>query len=571
VQSTILVPRLAAAAFAIGVGVAIGSTCATASADSSASDSSSAASSASANKTTASAGRAAAKQSTSAAATTPTAEVPTKTGAARAARVSAPRAAAADVVAAAADPSPVASSTAADKKLRAPSPIAVGVDVLAANLAGLLGYTPSPANVGGVGPVLPLRTMLLDAVAAFRRATDTDPANGVPALHPKELYQFVTGEVIGDLLPSDPDGNKLTYSIVQGPTNGTLTINPNGTYYYKPTNDFAEAGGTDTFIVVADDGQQGQTVVPVNVTVTPTLGVTESFWFRNYTLMPLKFNGYSGSTGDLDSGPAIGTIIAPGGEANWHVTWYMFSSGSVSTQFGTVGFGYTPSDFGYAPEGYVGTTFFVGFKTNSRDTSCAAGGGGQCSVPNDRLAIALDKDSPTITLGAADAAKIAAVLPGICYDNSQANCSFNAKSQVAGFSPVRTVGTPVSNTTSTPTTYSVAIADQVSQTDTVGLSVKLSGGALAKLASIINIEITGTYQHSWTNTHTFTQTVNVPVGAGKTAWIEGSVPVWNVTGDFTIKIGNSTYQLNGATFSTPNPNEAGSYVIREKPITSASD
>ncbi|MBI3690350.1 MAG: hypothetical protein HY239_06745, partial [Mycolicibacterium aromaticivorans] len=46
---------------------------------------------------------------------------------------------------------------------------------------------------------------------------------------------------------------------------------------------------------------------------------------------------------------------------------------------------------------------------------------------------------------------------------------------------------------------------------------------------------------------------------------------WNVTGDFTIKLGNSTYQLNGATFSTPNPNEPGSYVIRDKPIASALD
>ncbi|TGD86585.1 hypothetical protein BayCH28_17515 [Mycolicibacterium sp. CH28] len=443
--------------------------------------------------------------------------------------------------------------------------------MVVANLAGMLGYAPQPATVGGIGPVLPLRTMLLDAIDAFRRATDSGPTNGIPSLRPKELYQFVTGEVLGDLLPSDPNGNKLTYQIAQGPTNGTVTINPNGTYYYKPNNDFAESGGVDNFVVVADDGHQGQTVVPVNISVKPTLGVTESFWFRNYTLAPLKFNGYSGTTGDLDSGPAIGTIIAPGGEANWHVTWYMFSSGSVSTQFGTVGFGYTPSDFGYVPQGYVGTTFFVGFKTNSRDTSCGAGGGGQCSVPNDRLAIALDKDSPTITLGAADAAKIAAVLPGICYDNSQASCNFIAKSQTAGFSPVRTVGTPVTNTTSTPTTYSVAIADQVSQTDTVGVSVKLSGGALAKLASIINIEITGTYQHSWVKTNTFTQTVNVPVKAGYTAWIEGSVPVWNVTGDFTIKIGNSTYQLNGATFTTPNPNEAGSYVIRDKPIGSAGD
>ncbi|MBB3752792.1 hypothetical protein FHT44_005304 [Mycolicibacterium sp. BK634] len=542
-QSTILVPRLAAAAFAIGVGLAIGS-CATASADSGAADSSS----------TASTARTATKGPARAATKTPTATA-TKTGTARAARVS---------------PAPVASATAA-RKLRGPSPIAIGVDVVAANLATMLGYTPKPANLGGIGAILPLRTLLLDAVDAYRRATDTNPVNGVPALHPRELYQFVTGEVLGDLMPSDPDGNKLTYQIAQGPANGTLTINANGTYYYKPNDDFAESGGTDTAIVIADDGQHDLAVVPINISVKPTLGVTERFWFRNYTLAPLKFNGYAGSTGDLDSGPAVGTVILPGGEAPWDVTWYLFSSGSVTTNFGTVGFGYTPSDFGYVPAGYVGTTFQIGFKTNSRATTCSAGGNGQCDVPNDRLAIAKDNGNPTITLGADDAAKIAKVLPGICYDGSQAGCSYVAKSQVAGFSPVRTIGTPVTNTTSTPTTYTVALSDTVTQSDNVEVSVKLSGGVLAKLASLINLEITAKYGHTWTNSKTFTQTMTVPVAPGYTSWIEGSVPVWNVTGDFTIKIGNSTYQLNGATFSTPDPNGVGSYVIKTKPIGSTAD
>ncbi|PND58205.1 hypothetical protein CRM90_09540 [Mycobacterium sp. ENV421] len=546
-QSTILVPRLAAAAFAVGVGLAIGSACATASADTPDSSSSAARTSV---------GHGPAKPRARAAATTPSAAKTATAATARAARLT--------------PPSAVASST-PTRKLRAPSQLRIDVDILAANVASLLGYAPNPANTGGVGAVLPLRTMLFDAIDAVRRATDRSAVNAVPALHPRAVYEFVTGEVIGDLVPSDPNGDKLTYRVAQGPANGTLTINPNGTYYYKPTNDFAESGGVDTFTVVADDGQNGLTVVPVNVTVRPTLGVTERFWFRNYTLAPLKFNGYAGGTGDLDGGPAVGTVIMPGGEASWDVNWYLFRVGDIVTNFGTVGFGYTPSNFGYVPDGYQGTTFQVKFQTKPRATSCGSGGNGECNVPNDKMAIGQDQGAPTITLGAADAAKIAAVLPNVCYDGSIANCTFTAKSEVKGFSPVRTVGTPVSNTTSTPTTYSIAIADQVSQSDTVGLSVKLSGGGLAKLASIINIEITANYSHTWVQTHTFTQTMNVPVAPGKTAWIEGSVPVWNVTGDFTIKLGNSTYQLDGATFSTPNPNEPGSYVIRDKPITSALD
>jgi hypothetical protein len=484
--------------------------------------------------------------------------------------VAAPVAKSADTAYAVATPAnPSGPAVPAEPLLDPVTTIRLAVDSVVAQAARVLGYAPINADNANQ-PLLPLRDMLLGAFATFRRATDTDPSNALPALDPKELYQFVTGEVVGDLLPSDTDGDPLTYQVVQGPTNGTLVVNANGTYYYKPNTDFAETGGTDTFVVVAGDGQQGQTVVPVNIEVQPTLGISETFWFRNYTLAPLKFTGYNGGTGDLDSGPATGTVILPGGEASWAVTWYLFSVGSVTPQFSTVGFGATPSDPGYIPAG-LSSNFQLTFKTKPRETQCSSGGEGQCNVVNDRLAVALNKGNPVVTLDAADSAKIAAVLSGICNDSSQASCSYNATSQVAGFTGVRTIGIPVTNETSIPTTYSIAIADQVSQTDSVGISVKLSGGALAKLASIINVEITTNYGHSWTNTHTFTQTINVPVRAGYTAWIEGSAPVWRVTGDFTIKLGNSTYQLNGATFDTPNPNGIGSYVIKDRPIGSAGD
>lgn len=454
------------------------------------------------------------------------------------------------------------------RRPKPPTPVQIIVDKWLASAARGLGYAPVDPDAP-TQPVNPVRTWLADALAALQRARDENPANETPSSRPVKVHQFVTGEVLGDLRARDADGDALTYHVLDGPASGALIVNANGTYYYKPTSEFAETGGRATYYVAIDDSKQGRAIVPVIVTVAPTLGVTERFWFRNYTLAPLKFNGYSGGTEDLDGGPAVGTVILPGGERSWDVTWYLFSVGSVTPQFGTVGFGATPSSSGYVPEGYQGTTFQVTYKTKPRETQCSAGGGGQCSVPNDKMAIALDKSSPTITLGAADAAKIAAVLPNICYDGSIANCSFIAKGQTAGFSPVRTVGTPVTNTTSTPTTTSVSIADTVSQTDTVGVSVKLSGGGLAKLASIINLEITANYQHSWTKTTTFTQTINVPVGAGRTAWIEGSVPVWKVTGDFTVRIGNSTYQLNDAIFDTPNPDEQGSYVIRDKPATLA--
>lgn len=449
----------------------------------------------------------------------------------------------------------------------------VAADTVAAIALGSMGYLPSTADVPTL-PIPPLRSLLEDAVSAARREMTRGLPNQLPTAKPVQLHEFVTGEVVGDLLPSDVNGDSLTYQVVQGPTNGRIVVNPNGTYAYTPTSDFAKAGGVDTFVVAIDDGHQGQTVIPVNVAVAPALGLSRNFYFRNYTLAPLKFTGYHGTTGDLDSGPAIGTVILPGQEYKWEVTYYFFDSGSVTPQFATVGFGATPSDAGYIPPD-VGGTYQASFVATGyegrKSVYCSAGGGGVCNTSGDNLAVALDKAGTVVTLSSTDANKVASVLPAICYDGSDASCSYKAKSEVSGFTPSHPVGASVANETEKSTTYSIAISDQVSQTDNVSVSAKFSGGQLAKLASIINVEITATYGHSWTNTHTFTQTLNVPVDPGYVSQVYASEPVWKVTGDFVITLGNSTYKLTDATFDTPNPNGVPAYVISTKPIKKLTD
>jgi hypothetical protein len=80
--------------------------------------------------------------------------------------------------------------------------------------------------------------------------------------------------ITGDLLANDfdPDGDNLLISTipVTGPSNGTLTINPDGTFIYTPDPGFT---GTDSFVYqVCDDGTPSLCVqVPVTFTVIPQL------------------------------------------------------------------------------------------------------------------------------------------------------------------------------------------------------------------------------------------------------------------------------------------------------------
>jgi hypothetical protein len=64
---------------------------------------------------------------------------------------------------------------------------------------------------------------------------------------------------------SDADSDPLTAVLAGGPTNGTLTQNPDGTFTYTPAKGFS---GQDSFTYSARDGQTGAEPVPATVTIT---------------------------------------------------------------------------------------------------------------------------------------------------------------------------------------------------------------------------------------------------------------------------------------------------------------
>ena len=100
---------------------------------------------------------------------------------------------------------------------------------------------------------------------------------------PRELANvngtlFFTGEQIGtsfelmkvskvNVLANDrdPEGKPLTAVRVSGPTKGTLTLNANGTFTYRPNAGFV---GTDSFTYRASDGLATSNVATVTITVT---------------------------------------------------------------------------------------------------------------------------------------------------------------------------------------------------------------------------------------------------------------------------------------------------------------
>ncbi|MBB1600751.1 tandem-95 repeat protein [Variovorax sp. UMC13] len=92
------------------------------------------------------------------------------------------------------------------------------------------------------------------------------PVNDAPAAPNYTLTTPEDTPLEGRVVGSDVDGDDLSYAVGTSPANGTVVLNPDGSYSYNPGTNF---NGTDSFTVVVSDGNGGTTTSTVNVTVTP--------------------------------------------------------------------------------------------------------------------------------------------------------------------------------------------------------------------------------------------------------------------------------------------------------------
>jgi beta-galactosidase len=82
--------------------------------------------------------------------------------------------------------------------------------------------------------------------------------NGSPRINPVINPQTTTGLITGNVGATDPDGDPLTYTVIGRPRNGgTLEVDQDGNFTYRPMNAMAAVGGTDQFTVVVSDEAAG--------------------------------------------------------------------------------------------------------------------------------------------------------------------------------------------------------------------------------------------------------------------------------------------------------------------------
>ena len=110
-------------------------------------------------------------------------------------------------------------------------------------------------------------------LAAAGRELERTFFNRYPTTNPSITTQSPDGVVTGTLGATDPDGDRLVYTVVGNPSLGRVSIDQaTGDFTYRPVVDFASYGGTDAFTVsVSDDtaphihGLQGLLDAPIRL------------------------------------------------------------------------------------------------------------------------------------------------------------------------------------------------------------------------------------------------------------------------------------------------------------------
>jgi VCBS repeat-containing protein len=138
------------------------------------------------------------------------------------------------------------------------------------------------------------------------------------------LNAVVTGVLIND---TDPENNPLTAAWMSGPTNGSVTLNPNGSFAYIPNTNW---NGIDTFTYRAYDGTAYSTAATVIITVNAVndapVANADSYSTNEDTILTVPAVGVLTNDTDVDGNPLTSVLVST--PANGSVT--LNANGSFS-------------------------------------------------------------------------------------------------------------------------------------------------------------------------------------------------------------------------------------------------
>lgn len=148
------------------------------------------------------------------------------------------------------------------------------------NPDGTFTYTPNPGFIG----VDNFNVLVSDPNGGTAVSVVTVTViNQPPIVQNLSLSTLGNTPAGGQVIATDPDGNPLTFSLNSPPLNGTVALNPDGTFTYTPNPGFA---GVDSFTVLVSDGFGGTAIGTVTVSVQNLPPVTSDVLLSTLQNLP---------------------------------------------------------------------------------------------------------------------------------------------------------------------------------------------------------------------------------------------------------------------------------------------
>jgi hypothetical protein len=444
-------------------------------------------------------------------------------------------------------------------------------------------------NLTNLGPIL---GTILTAVNWPGNELRYQLSDLAPTVRPWSVPEMpVATTVNGTLNAATQIGDPISVKVITEPTQGTVTVTPEGFFTYTPGEALAGTPGNDTFTVkVTDEGFHLQSLfgipghsttveVPVSwqdLAPSPPGGDKYyGYYIWNYTGYTLSVTG--SETQATTQAPQVGTVI-PQGE----YTFVQMESGSEKDKESKFYLDKTgPGLAEIAPPDVSGYDYTAITKLNynydgakyvyDKKTECSANSSaGVCDgTNNDGTNIYLYDLPNTVFNVPGDTASQVDVQNTIAnkYVNQDgSNVDFLNPTSSLGYTPLTTISGvqplvcgPVASCTLTISETNT-VADTSSHSKTVGIKVGLSGDPLEGLKLSAEASYAYTWGKSVTDTRatTVTQAVLVP-GSGQPASQSGytlfsfmASPAVYSTGTTTVTAYNDIYELLDTWYTWPN-------------------
>ncbi|UZW65161.1 Ig-like domain-containing protein [Priestia flexa] len=180
------------------------------------------------------------------------------------------------------------------------------------NADGTFTYTPN-LNYNGTDTFSVLVSDGQGGTAVSNISITIVSVNDPPVVQDRTITTTVNIPILSSVPASDPEGNALTYTVEQPPTNGTVILNGDGTFTYTPNPAYV---GGDLFTVLVTDSEGATALSTITVTVLATNGNTTAQDAQLTTPEDIPVQGQVVATNvlgnplvyTLQGSPAFGTV-----------------------------------------------------------------------------------------------------------------------------------------------------------------------------------------------------------------------------------------------------------------------